>query len=127
MTTHHRPVQVRLPCPLSYVSATSRPTNLVMELHARRVLSCLAIRQKLSAIKFSADQASAINAPLLLPYAGLDERVIAGIATYEAALKRNGKRYMIHMYPSVNHAFNNETEGCATIRGKLPTWLGIGR
>ena len=38
-----------------------------------------------------------------------DQRVNAGIAAYEAALKANGKRYTIHMYPGVNHAFNNDT------------------
>ena len=24
-------------------------------------------------------------------------------------MKENGKRYTIHMYPNVNHAFNNDT------------------
>jgi carboxymethylenebutenolidase len=52
-----------------------------------------------------------IQATLLLHYAGLDERVNAGIATYEEALKANGKRYTIYMYPGVNHAFNNDTGG----------------
>jgi carboxymethylenebutenolidase len=52
-----------------------------------------------------------IHAPLLLHYAGLDERVNAGIETYEAALKANNKRYTIYMYPNVNHAFNNDTAG----------------
>jgi carboxymethylenebutenolidase len=53
----------------------------------------------------------AISAPLLLHYAELDQRVNAGIAAYEAALKANGKRYTIYMYPGVNHAFNNDTGG----------------
>ena len=53
----------------------------------------------------------AINAALLLHYAGLDERVNAGIADFEAALKANNKRYTIYMYPGVNHAFNNDTNG----------------
>ena len=35
----------------------------------------------------------AIEAPLLLHYAGLDERVNAGWPAYEAALKANGKTY----------------------------------
>ena len=50
-----------------------------------------------------------ISAPLLLHYAGLDERINAGIAEYEAALKANGKAYELHMYEGVNHAFNNDT------------------
>lgn len=50
-----------------------------------------------------------IKAPLLLHYAGLDERVNAGIKDYEAALKANGKTYEIFVYEGVNHAFNNDT------------------
>ncbi len=50
-----------------------------------------------------------IAAPLMLHYAGLDERINAGIADYEAALKAAGKAYELHMYDGVNHAFNNDT------------------
>lgn len=60
-------------------------------------------------LQVPADQVTAIRAPLLLHYAGLDQRVNAGIAAYEAALKANNKRYTIHVYPDVNHAFNNDT------------------
>jgi carboxymethylenebutenolidase len=56
-----------------------------------------------------ADQVPSIKATLLLHYAGLDQRIDAGIPAYEAALKANGKRFTIHMYPDVNHAFNNDT------------------
>jgi carboxymethylenebutenolidase len=62
-------------------------------------------------LQIPADQVPAIRAPLLLHYAELDERVNAGIAAYESALKANGKRYKIYMYPGVNHAFNNDTGG----------------
>ena len=57
------------------------------------------------------DKVAAIRAPLLLHYAELDQRVNAGIAAYEAALKENGKRYTVYIYPGVNHAFNNDTNG----------------
>jgi len=56
-----------------------------------------------------ADEVPAIKAALLLHYAGLDERINAGIAAYEAALKAAGKDYTIHIYDGVNHAFNNDT------------------
>jgi carboxymethylenebutenolidase len=56
-----------------------------------------------------AEQVKAIQAPLLLHYAGLDQRINAGIPAYEAALKAAGKRYTIYVYPNVNHAFNNDT------------------
>ncbi len=60
-------------------------------------------------LQVPADQVAAIQAPLLLHYAGLDQRVNAGIAAYEAALKANKKRYTIYVYPDANHAFNNDT------------------
>ncbi len=50
-----------------------------------------------------------ITAPLMLHYASLDERVNAGIAEYESALKANNKAYELHMYEGANHAFNNDT------------------
>jgi carboxymethylenebutenolidase len=52
-----------------------------------------------------------IKARLLLHYAGLDERINAGIPAYESALKAAGVRYAIHTYPNVNHAFHNDTAG----------------
>jgi len=50
-----------------------------------------------------------ITAPLCLQYAGLDERINAGIPDYEAELKANGKPYEIHIYEGAQHAFNNDT------------------
>jgi carboxymethylenebutenolidase len=55
-----------------------------------------------------AEQVKSIQAALLLQYGGLDQRINAGIPAYEAALKANNKRYTIHVYDNVNHAFNND-------------------
>ncbi len=57
----------------------------------------------------SVEQVPSIRAALLLHYAGLDQPVNAGIPAYEAALKAQGKRFTIHVYPNVNHSFNNDT------------------
>ncbi len=54
----------------------------------------------------SADKVAAIRAPLLLHYAGLDQRINAGIPAFEAALKASNKRYTVHMYEGANHSFN---------------------
>jgi carboxymethylenebutenolidase len=56
-----------------------------------------------------AEDVAKIKAPLLLHYAGLDDRLNAGIPAYEAALKAAGKRYELFMYEGANHAFNNDT------------------
>ena len=50
-----------------------------------------------------------IKAPLMLHYAGLDERINAGWPAYEAALKANGVKYQAFIYPNTNHGFNNDT------------------
>lgn len=57
------------------------------------------------------DRVPNIKAPLLLHYASLDANINPGIPAYEEALKAAGKRYTIHMYEGVNHAFNNDTGG----------------
>ncbi|MHA7774089.1 YghX family hydrolase [Roseibium sp. M-1] len=57
----------------------------------------------------SAEDVSKIQAPLLLQYAELDERINAGWPAYEEALKANGKTFEAHMYPGVNHGFHNDT------------------
>src|SRR5262249_1337391 len=62
-------------------------------------------------VQLPAEQVPAIRAPLLVDCGGLDDRINAGIAEYEQALKANGKRYTIYIYPGVNHAFNNDTGG----------------
>ena len=54
-------------------------------------------------------QVPKIKAALLLQYAGLDQRIDAGIPAFEKALKDNHKRFEMHIYPGVNHAFNNDT------------------
>lgn len=50
-----------------------------------------------------------IKAALLLHYAGLDDRINAGIDAYKKALEENGKKFEIYVYEGVNHAFNNDT------------------
>ena len=57
----------------------------------------------------AAEDVPRINAPLLIHYAGLDQRINAGWPAYEAALKENDKVYTMHMYEGANHGFHNDT------------------
>jgi carboxymethylenebutenolidase len=57
----------------------------------------------------AAEDVGKINAPLLIHYAGLDERVNAGWPDYAAALKVAGKSYKAHFYAETNHGFHNDT------------------
>ena len=57
----------------------------------------------------SAADTARIKAPLVLHYAGLDERLNSGWPAYEAALKANGIRYQVFMYPNANHGFHNDS------------------
>jgi carboxymethylenebutenolidase len=56
-----------------------------------------------------AEDVPKIKAALLLQYAGLDDRINAGIDAYKKALTDNGKDFTIQVYEGVNHAFNNDT------------------
>lgn len=57
----------------------------------------------------AADVVPLIQAPLLLHYAELDERVNAGWPDYETALQEQGKTYTAHIYPATNHGFHNDS------------------
>lgn len=52
-----------------------------------------------------------IKAAVQLHYAEMDERVNAGIAAYEEALKKAGTSYELYMYAGAQHAFHNDTAG----------------
>jgi len=55
------------------------------------------------------DDVPKISAPLLLQYAGNDQRINEGIPAYEAALKANKKVYQVYMYDGKQHGFHNDT------------------
>jgi carboxymethylenebutenolidase len=57
----------------------------------------------------SAADTAKINAPLLIHYAGVDERIDAGWPAWKAALDRDHVRYQEYTYPGVNHGFHNDT------------------
>ena len=57
----------------------------------------------------SVEDVPKIEAPLLLHYAELDERINEGWPAYEEALKAAGKTYEGHIYPGVNHGFHNDS------------------
>lgn len=57
----------------------------------------------------AAEDVAKIKAPLLIHYAGIDDRINAGWPAYEAALKAAGVSYQAFIYPGVQHGFNNDT------------------
>ena len=57
----------------------------------------------------SREEAKQVQAPLLLHFASLDNRVNASWPEYEAALKEFGKEYTAYMYENANHGFHNNT------------------
>lgn len=50
-----------------------------------------------------------IKAALQLHYAGMDERINAGIPAYEEALKKANVKYELYSYEGVQHGFHNDT------------------
>jgi carboxymethylenebutenolidase len=58
--------------------------------------------------QLSADETRKLRVPVLLNYAGSDERVNAGIADFRAALDSVGVPYSLNMYPGTQHGFHND-------------------
>jgi carboxymethylenebutenolidase len=57
----------------------------------------------------AAEDAAKVKAPLLIHFAGVDERINAAWPAYEASLKAAGARYTAHTYAGTQHGFNNDT------------------
>jgi carboxymethylenebutenolidase len=50
-----------------------------------------------------------IEAPLMLQYGALDERINEGAAAYSEALAANGKMFEEYFYENANHGFHNDS------------------
>ena len=57
----------------------------------------------------AAEDVARIRAPLMIHYAEDDDRINKGWPAYEAALKANGVKYEMYIYPGTQHAFHNDT------------------
>jgi carboxymethylenebutenolidase len=55
------------------------------------------------------EEAIRIQAPLLLHYAAMDDRINMGWPAYEATLKEYKKKYTMYQYPNTMHGFHNDT------------------
>ena len=55
------------------------------------------------------EKVAQIKAPLLIHYASNDERVNAGAAAYDDALKAAGKTAQSYVYPETQHGFHTDT------------------
>ena len=57
----------------------------------------------------AASEATKVKAPLLLHFAGIDDRINKAWPPYEEALKAAGVTMTVHHYPGTQHGFNNDT------------------
>ena len=57
----------------------------------------------------SAEQTARVSIPLMMHYAGNDERVNAMIPEFRIALDANKIAYSMNMYPGTGHGFHNDT------------------
>lgn len=57
----------------------------------------------------AAEDVPRIEAPLLLQYGALDERINEGAAAYSEALTANGKVFEEYFYENANHGFHNDS------------------
>jgi carboxymethylenebutenolidase len=57
----------------------------------------------------NAEQIAKVKAPLMMHYAGTDERINAGINEFRAALDAQKIAYSLNMYPGTQHGFHNDS------------------
>jgi carboxymethylenebutenolidase len=57
----------------------------------------------------AAAEAANVKAPLLIHFAGIDDRINLSWPPYEQALKAANVRLAVHHYPGTQHGFNNDT------------------
>lgn len=57
----------------------------------------------------AATDAAKVKAPLLIHFAGIDDRINSAWPAYEAALKTAGVSYAAHSYAGTQHGFHNDT------------------
>jgi carboxymethylenebutenolidase len=56
-----------------------------------------------------AAEVARLKVPVMLHYAGRDERINEGIPEFRRALDSNGVAYSLNMYPGTEHGFHNDT------------------
>jgi carboxymethylenebutenolidase len=57
----------------------------------------------------TSEQVATLKSPLMMHYAGLDERINAGIEAFRADLDAHKIAYSIHLYPNTQHGFHNDS------------------
>ena len=78
-------------------------------------LRCAAERTEVNAAvcfygsALNAEQILKVKAPLMMHYAGTDERINAGIDGFRAALDAQKIAYSLNMYPDTQHGFHNDS------------------
>lgn len=57
----------------------------------------------------AADDVARVKAPLMMHYAGNDERINQSIPEFRALLDEHAVAYSLHMYPGTHHGFHNDS------------------
>lgn len=57
----------------------------------------------------SPEQVTRVKVPLMMNYAGEDERINTSIPEFTKSLDENDVNYSLHMYPGTGHGFHNDT------------------
>lgn len=57
----------------------------------------------------SAEDVARVRVPLMMHYAGSDERINQSIPAFRQALDQHAVAYSLHMYPGTGHGFHNDS------------------
>ena len=59
-----------------------------------------------------------LKVPVMLHYAGSDERINGAIPEFRSALDANGVAYSLNMYPGTEHGLHNDASAARYKRGR---------
>ena len=63
-----------------------------------------------------------VSAPLLMHYAGNDERINRSIPSLRTLLDQHGIAYSLHMYPGTGHGFHNDSSAARYAPAAALAW-----
>jgi carboxymethylenebutenolidase len=72
-----------------------------------------------------AERVAKISCPVIAFYGEKDQRINAGIAAFQEAMRKSGKSFEHHVYPGASHAFFNDSRPSYDVRASRDSFARL--